>query len=1005
MDAPTTAPMVTPYSLANSPALIERLWPAQKLSAEAQKERKAGAGQTLTALGSYWKGRKPLILVRACVLSALLPATSKPQRDLEILEMLLGIDDQAFMRRMRISPSQVAQTLLDNGRTFADLASSIRIAVRGHETRKAADEDDLLSAVTTSKARWAPDARSEVVDALVLETICHTPYAQRVKVAQRPEETAHLPADEIWEVVNEHLGTSARSIEELVEQLGIMRFGQRPRVADTFAGGGSIPFESARIGCDVYASDLNPVACMQTWAAINLIGGAPDVRKTIREAQDAVERAVSEEIERLGIERDEKGNVAKAFLYCLETRCPSSGWLVPMLPSLVVTNSNNVVARLVPDSADKRYDIQIVSGVSTEELAAARTGTVQDGYLVHTVEGETHRTSIKSIRGDRRTTDGGSANSLRPWALTDVRPRPDDIFQERLYCVQWITADTIHAGRQRTYFASVNAADLAREELVATLVEQNLASWQSEGVVPDMPIEPGEKTNEPIRTRGWTYWHHLFAPRHLLIMAVASEKAKTLGTAGAILRAKLANVNSRLCMLNGSGGTSAALKVDHVFLNQAFNTLYNFGARSWALSTSQFRLTEYDRGQIKTNTRVQTHSAADLAEPAHIFITDPPYADAVNYHELMDFFIAWLRKSPPPPFDQWTWDSRHPLAIKGEGEDFRREMIAAYRAMTGHMPDNGLQIVMFTHQSGSVWADLAQIFWGAGLQVIAAWYIATETTSELKKGGYVQGTVILVLRKRTVAASGYEDEIVQDVRIEVARQIDTLVGLNQSLKGAGHIENVFEDPDLQMAGYAAALRVLTGYTKIDGRDMTSEALRPRRKGEQTFVDRMIEYAVAVANEHMIPEGLSARLWQQLKGPERFYLKMISTEAGGRSKLDDYQNFARAFRLHDYAPFMQSMQPNAARLKSAGEFGPRYGFDLRDFGNGIVRATLFAIDALMSEVNVETLLTQLRDIVPDYFKRRSDIIEVADFVANRRGRVEGEGRQASVLANLLRNERL
>lgn len=28
----------------------------------------SGAGQTLTALGSYWKGRKPLILVRAIVL-------------------------------------------------------------------------------------------------------------------------------------------------------------------------------------------------------------------------------------------------------------------------------------------------------------------------------------------------------------------------------------------------------------------------------------------------------------------------------------------------------------------------------------------------------------------------------------------------------------------------------------------------------------------------------------------------------------------------------------------------------------------------------------------------------------------------------------------------------------------------------------------------------------------------------------------------------------------------
>src|ERR671918_3143884 len=90
---------VEPLSLANAPALIERILPAQKLSAEAQKERKAGAGQTLTALGSYWKGRKPLILARACVLGALLPATDDPERDLAVFEKLMAIDDEAFLRR------------------------------------------------------------------------------------------------------------------------------------------------------------------------------------------------------------------------------------------------------------------------------------------------------------------------------------------------------------------------------------------------------------------------------------------------------------------------------------------------------------------------------------------------------------------------------------------------------------------------------------------------------------------------------------------------------------------------------------------------------------------------------------------------------------------------------------------------------------------------------------------------------------------------------------------
>jgi len=50
-------------------------------------------------------------------------------------------------------------------------------------------------------------------------------------------------------------------------------------------------------------------------------------------------------------------------------------------------------------------------------------------------------------------------------------------------------------------------------------VHENLAQWQEKGLVPDMPIEPGDKTDEPIRTRGWTHWHQLFGARQLLVSA------------------------------------------------------------------------------------------------------------------------------------------------------------------------------------------------------------------------------------------------------------------------------------------------------------------------------------------------------------------------------------------------------------------------------------------------------------------------------------------------------
>jgi len=95
---------IRPFSLKDAPALIERLFPVQKLSAEVFKERKAGAGQTLVPLGAYWKGRKPLILAKACVLGCLLPATDDPVRDLLIFEKLMAMEDESFVARWKRRP-------------------------------------------------------------------------------------------------------------------------------------------------------------------------------------------------------------------------------------------------------------------------------------------------------------------------------------------------------------------------------------------------------------------------------------------------------------------------------------------------------------------------------------------------------------------------------------------------------------------------------------------------------------------------------------------------------------------------------------------------------------------------------------------------------------------------------------------------------------------------------------------------------------------------------------
>jgi putative DNA methylase len=999
---------VLPFAWKDRPSLIERILPVQKISAEAQKERKAGSGQTLTALGSYWKGRKPLILVKACVLGALLPASNNFEADLAIFEKLMAIDDEAFLRRgLKPSALEVFQRLYKLGRIKEAEAEQLFIIRR--KNASSVWEEEPFGLEKAQGAEWGKTAKLDwrvgLGDGLrqlwELLWVQSLDYLERVEKADRPEQLAQEALfEQVWDCVNAHLGTTASSMVELVEQMGILRFGHRPKVGDTFCGGGSIPFEAARLGCDVYASDLNPIACMLTWGALNIVGAEAATREKIQAGQRAVAEAVDREITDLGIEHDAHGNRAKAYLYCLETHCPQTGWMVPMSPSWVISKTRSVIARLVPDHRNKRFVIDIITGVSKADMETAAKGTVQDGELVYTLDGETYRTPIKTLRGDYRMADGTTGNRLRYWEKSDFMPHPDDIFQERLYAIQWITKRTLGKSRQETFFAAVTDEDLEREKKVEHIVEENLITWQERGLVPDMAIEPGAKTDEPIRTRGWTHWHHLFFPRQLFQMQLLKINVHMLGH-GSICLTAVANRQSKLCRWHNDG-TKGGLQ--DTFDNQALNTLLNNGARGYVDLASYVAMSAVRHEKVSASFSLLCSAASEKSIFTDIDITDPPYADAVRYEEITEFFIAWLRKNPPAPFKDWVWDSRRALAIKGSGEDFRRNMIDAYRAMADHMPDNGMQIVMFTHQDASVWADMTAIVWGAGLQVTAAWYVATETTSELKKGGYVQGTVLLVLRKRLKDESVYRDELVEEVRQEVATQIETMVGLNQSGKGHGRSENLFEDADLQMAGYAAALRVLTGYRKIDGQDMTAEALRPCQKGERDIVKEIIDYAVQVANEHLVPEGVSAELWERCVGAERFYLKMVEMEAVGLKKLDNYQNFAKAFRVGDYGALMESLKANDARLKRAVDF-KKAEFD-GDFGKSPLRAVLFALYELQREVETDEVVAHLRDLVPGYMTRREDLMALCQYLAAKRESIALEEAQAArILFARIKNERL
>ena len=101
---------------------------------------------------------------------------------------------------------------------------------------------------------------------------------------------------------------------------------------------------------------------------------------------------------------------------------------------------------------------------------------------------------MAAIRGDRRGSNGAEYG-LRLWENEDIVPRPDDVFQERLYCIRWVHT-WIENGKERTerYYRAPTGADQARERKVLELLRERFDEWQRLGYIPSRRIEPGDKT-------------------------------------------------------------------------------------------------------------------------------------------------------------------------------------------------------------------------------------------------------------------------------------------------------------------------------------------------------------------------------------------------------------------------------------------------------------------------------------------------------------------------------
>lgn len=939
-----------------SRSFIETQFPVSKVSKESYKERKGVQGQTLTGLGKWW-GRKPLILVRATLLGVLMPVSDNPVKDREIFLKILTMDDEGlYLRKSKNLTMKELYSLLDE-----------------KERTKYFDTES-----TEDKPKYIQGLSMEEREELQKLAFNRLTYDEKLIYCDRPEHVKNL-TKRAWKEINEHLETSASSLQELIKELGEKRYGHTPRVGDCFAGGGSIPFEAARMGADVYASDLNPIASLLTWASLNIAGASDEEVERLREFQEKVYSEVDKQVIDWKIEHNEKGHRADAYLYCNETICPECGHKVPLAPSWVIGKGTKTIA-ILKDNGIDGFDIDVVQDATKEQFKESDNNITIRNNKVYCPHCEME-TPMYAIRGDREDSEGNTVSGLRKWEKHEFVPRKDDVFQERLYAIRYVKEYIDEKGNKKTerYYTAPAEHDLERERKVIDLLSERFSEWQEKGYIPSMMIEEGYNTDQPMRERGWKYWHQLFNPRQLLVIGLFSKMVLKLSvdinnyTFGLLGINCISDWSSKLCRW---GVGQARESIAQTFYNQAFNTMFNYGTKALSLLKNNWVIS-LENYELNTIADVKIMDARQITQISDIWITDPPYADAVNYHELTEFFLAWDKTLLEKAFPEWYTDSKRILAVRGVGQSFNESMIEIYKNLANHMPDNGTQVVMFTHQNVRVWSELAMILWSAGLRVISAWTISTETeASGIKKGNYVSGTVLLTLKKQTSEEKIYRDEMYDEIKDEVESMIDSMKDLNDKE------DPDFNDADFLLASYAAALKVITTYKNIEGIDIPYWLSQPRNSKEENPIEELINKAQNIAYDYLIPDGFDKLIWRDLSKEERFFVRGLELEMNNIYKVGDYQELARGFGVKDYTNMFQSFRANSARFMTPSEFKMKFIGD-EGFGSTIARHLLVAINEVGKSNSTAQGLTYLKSTFQknnEYWYKKPIMIELLNFIS-------------------------
>jgi len=672
--------------------------------------------------------------------------------------------------------------------------------------------------------------------------------------------------------------------------------GKPPRVLDPFAGGGSIPLEALRLGCETYAGEYNPVAVLILKCTLEYPQKygeklVKDVKKwgewVLQEAKKEIGRFYPPD--KSGYFGEGEGAIPVGYIWARTIKCenPSCNAEIPLMRQFWLAKKPNKKVALYPYVEGKEVKFKIV-GDGYEKMPSGfdpSKGTVKGAVATCPVCG--HVIEAKNVR---RQFQEGKAG-------------------------QRMIAVVLHSKKRKGKFYRIATEEdmKAYREAEKYLEEKRQKLMQEWGIdpVPDESLPPKETLGFRVQRYGMWTWGSLFNSRQKLALITFVEKvrqayekmieegydkeyAKAVVSYLAMMIDRQVDYNSSLCVWAVAGEFIA-----HTFGRQALPMIWdNFELTPWSSATGDWNSAmEWVLKTIEhflylshnpSSANVFQFSATELPFPSDYFdavLTDPPYYDNVPYSYLSDFFYVWLKRclgdlypdlfsTPLTPKSKEIVAYTHDKTWE-EGKRFFEDMLKkSFQEIYRVLKPNGIATIVYAHKTTEGWETVINALLDSGLIVTASWPIHTEMQARLraKESAALASSIYIVARKREKHGVGWFN----DVKEEIKKY------LNEKMK---KLEEEFKEKSLTGADYfiaaiGSAIEIFGKYEKV----MDYE-------GNVVRADKLLDFVRDVVADYALRQILEDGIAGEISPLTKFYLLWRWSYGEAKVHFDDARKLA------------------------------------------------------------------------------------------------------------------